>query len=180
MRSKLLVTTFLAVGLAAPAFAAGAPCLEDIQRLCGDVEPGDGQVQACIESKKDQASPACRMNIVKMKAELKRGERACGDDAMRLCGDVEPGQGRVAKCLTENESSLTPACQAWIGETRDKLEDAGDKLRDAVDHAKAVNDACAAEIQLHCADVTPGKGRRLECLKANAASASDACKAALQ
>ncbi len=45
---------------------------------------------------------------------------ACRDDLRALCGDVQPGGGRLARCLVANETKLTPACRAAIEAARPK------------------------------------------------------------
>ena len=42
-----------------------------------------------------------------------------------------------------------------------------------------IADACGTEIKQYCAEVRPGGGRILRCLRDNKAKLSDACKAAL-
>lgn len=167
-------------GTALHASAADSPCLDDAQKLCADVAPGEGRLQSCLDSKKDELSRACRMRIVQTKAELKRGEQACGDDAIRLCGDVEPGQGRVARCLVEHESELTPDCKAWTDQTRAAIDEAGDEIRGGMARLKSIHDACGADVEQFCADVPEGKGRRVKCLEDNASKLSDPCRAAVQ
>ena len=44
---------------------------------------------------------------------------------------------------------------------------------------KAVRDACKADIASMCADITPGEGRLLECLRAHGDQVSEGCKAAM-
>ena len=36
---------------------------------------------------------------------------ACTPDAFRLCQAAIPDQGRVAQCLADNKSQLSPACK---------------------------------------------------------------------
>ncbi len=45
--------------------------------------------------------------------------RPCADDAARLCKDVQPGGGRLAKCLKEHENELSPACKQRIVEVKE-------------------------------------------------------------
>jgi len=36
---------------------------------------------------------------------------ACGGDVRSYCAGVEPGGGRIARCLGANAASLSPACK---------------------------------------------------------------------
>ena len=36
---------------------------------------------------------------------------ACGGDARSVCGGVQPGGGRIVRCLAQNGGSLSPACK---------------------------------------------------------------------
>jgi len=34
--------------------------------------------------------------------------KPCAGDVSKFCGDVKPGEGRIAKCLKENKDKLSP------------------------------------------------------------------------
>jgi TolB-like protein len=89
-------------------------------------------------------------------------ERACRSDVKSLCGNVEPGGGRIVACLNRNEAKLSPACR----EARERQR--------AV--AQERNRACRPDVQRLCRDVQPGGGRILACLKQHTADLSDECK----
>jgi hypothetical protein len=36
---------------------------------------------------------------------------ACGGDVRSICGGVQPGGGRIVRCLADNAGSLSPACR---------------------------------------------------------------------
>ncbi len=38
----------------------------------------------------------------------------CEDDMLEHCGEVEIGEGRVAKCLLKHEAGLTESCRQAI------------------------------------------------------------------
>ena len=40
---------------------------------------------------------------------------ACGEDAQKLCADVQPGGGRVVACLKEHKDSLSDRCKQAAG-----------------------------------------------------------------
>jgi hypothetical protein len=39
---------------------------------------------------------------------------ACNDDIQNFCPDVQPGGGRIVRCLVFNIRSLTPACRSGM------------------------------------------------------------------
>jgi len=44
----------------------------------------------------------------------------CRPDVEKLCQDVQPGRGRVASCLTQNESQVSAACKEAIAKRHDR------------------------------------------------------------
>jgi len=45
-------------------------------------------------------------------ARANEGEGPCKADAEKLCAGIEPGEGRIVKCLKEHEAQVSPACKA--------------------------------------------------------------------
>jgi hypothetical protein len=77
------------------------------------------------------------------------------------CKGIEPGQGRVAKCLAEHEDALSAACRQRISEAKE---------------AFAEKHPCHADAKKLCQDVKPGEGRVATCLKQHEGEVSSACK----
>jgi hypothetical protein len=88
--------------------------------------------------------------------------KPCADDAAKLCKGIAPGDARVAKCMKEHESELSPACKANIAKAKEEL--------------KEFSDACKEDVQKSCKGIKVGGGRILRCLKEHEATLSPACK----
>ncbi len=73
---------------------------------------------------------------------------ACRADYHRICPDVIPGGGRIARCLAAHEEALSPPCLT------------------AVKFAKAVK-ACTPDYYRFCDGIQPGDGRVAHCLADN-------------
>ena len=95
-------------------------------------------------------------------AAAEQSARPCRDDAARLCKDVQPGEGRVARCLKEHANELSPACKENIGKMKEKV--------------KEVKEACEQDAKKLCEDTKPGGGRIMQCLKQHESELSPACK----
>jgi Golgi apparatus protein 1 len=89
---------------------------------------------------------------------------ACKEDARKLCGGVEPGEGRIRECMKAHEADLSDACKAAVAQAKAKWE--------------PVKEACRADQEKLCPGLTAGKGL-FQCMKAREADVSAACKAAV-
>lgn len=86
---------------------------------------------------------------------------ACRADYHRLCPDVIPGRGRVARCLADQEEDISPTCLT------------------AVKFARAVK-ACTPDYFRFCDGVEPGRGRVARCLADHSDLLSRACYRVVQ
>jgi hypothetical protein len=78
-------------------------------------------------------------------------QKPCADEIAKYCNDVQPGEGGILKCLKAHEPELSGFCR--------------DKLNSALKRKEEAKQACAKDIEKYCADITPGGGRLINCLK---------------
>ena len=99
-------------------------------------------------------------------AEEHMGRDACRADVEKLCKGIEPGEGRLAKCMKEKEAQVSAGCKEHMAKMHEEREK---KMR-------AFNEACKGDVEKFCKDVKPGDGRMVGCLRSNQASLSGSCK----
>jgi hypothetical protein len=111
-----IVTALLWTVPAVTAWAAATerqgPCAADVEKYCKDIPPGQGRLMNCLKEHEKDLSPACKEKELTMAHKVERFRKACEGDVQRLCKDVQPGEGRVIKCLKEHEKELSPDCSA--------------------------------------------------------------------
>lgn len=96
-------------------------------------------------------------------------EDVCKADAEKFCKGIEPGEGRILKCLNQHEAELSPACRETVSAWIQKLSERGEP----------VQPACKKDAARFCQGVTPGQGRIARCLKEHEAELSPECKEAV-
>ena len=96
-------------------------------------------------------------------AQGKKGDGPCAADAKKFCGGVQPGGGRIAKCMKEHQAELSPACQAEIKKAEQRIEE--------------FREECKADAEKFCKGIRPGQGRILACLKSHESELAPACAA---
>ncbi len=92
-----------------------------------------------------------------------RREGPCAADVKKFCGDVQPGQGAIAKCMKAHEAQLSPACQEGMKARAEKAE--------------RVREDCKPDVEKFCKGIEPGGGRIRSCLSARQAELNPACAA---
>ena len=96
---------------------------------------------------------------------IAKNARSCDGDVAKLCKDVQPGEGRVVKCLQAHAQEVSPAC-------RQEMAGMESKVREFME-------SCKTEVQKYCQDVKPGEGRIIQCLKGHESQLSAQCKSSL-
>jgi hypothetical protein len=89
-------------------------------------------------------------------------QKPCADELEKFCKDVRPGEGRILKCLQDHDSELSPVCR--------------DKVKEVLKRVEEAKQACAPDIEKFCANVKPGGGRLLHCLKPHLNELTPACR----
>lgn len=87
-------------------------------------------------------------------------EGPCEQDRKAHCSGVEVGDGKMAKCMKDNESKLSTDCKAFISEAKEQRSE--------------VKEACHADAEKLCS----GKKKRelMKCLRAKKDQVSESCK----
>ncbi len=105
---KLILAVFLAMGTG---ISWANPCDADVEKYCGDIQPGMGALGNCMQSQSQNFTAQCREWIQKTDAALRRLAADCSYDAREFCRDVKPGFGRLRNCLNANADKISPSCR---------------------------------------------------------------------
>jgi hypothetical protein len=109
------------------------PCEEEIKRLCPDIKPGEGRIAECVRQHEKEFSPQCQKKHAEMekhKQAVEHAKKACHDDVQKFCKDVDPGEGRMVRCLEEHEKNLTEGCRATLERKESKRDERRRKRHD--------------------------------------------------
>ena len=99
-------------------------CDEDISQHCPGLGKKSDKIFLCLAAYEEELTPQCKRGVLEARLAIETGRaaiaysiRACEADADTFCLDVQPGQGRMLKCLKANEASISPACTTALKKT---------------------------------------------------------------
>jgi hypothetical protein len=107
----IVVTTIFAQ---APKPKSSGPCAADIAKLCKDVDPRKGGIARCLKQHEKDLSPECRASTAEARQQTRGLASACRGDAEKFCKNVQPGGGRIEKCLRSHKEELSPDCRTQL------------------------------------------------------------------
>lgn len=87
-------------------------CMEDIEKFCKGIIPGNGRIAGCLKEHASELSLGCKANRTELKKKVTEMRQNCKDDVDKFCKDINPGGGRIINCLKTHEAELNPACKA--------------------------------------------------------------------
>jgi hypothetical protein len=98
-------------------------CRSELANFCAGVVPGQGRVLACLYAHGDKISGRCEYALYNVAAQLERAIAAmtyvaseCRAELEAHCAEVDVGEGRVAQCLKDHASDLSPRCDQALTE----------------------------------------------------------------
>jgi hypothetical protein len=89
-------------------------CADDIEKFCKGIKPGGGRLLNCLKAHETELSAPCCEKMSELQGIIKECDEACSGDIAKYCKDVQPGGGRIMKCLKEHEKELSPSCSAKL------------------------------------------------------------------
>ena len=99
-------------------------CDADAAILCPGLPLNSRNSFMCLMAYEDNLSLSCELGIAEAAMTLEQGLMAidysiksCEADADKFCLDVQPGEGRIVKCLKQNEANLANQCVTALKET---------------------------------------------------------------
>jgi hypothetical protein len=104
----------------AAAQAHKGACKADAQKLCSDVQPGEGKLLECLKTHQAELSPQCATNIKSAQQAVKQVSDACEPDIEKYCFDTTMGKGGVAACLKQHKADLSAGCKDAVAKAKTK------------------------------------------------------------
>ncbi len=99
-------------------------CSEDVKQHCPGLGKNSGKIFMCLSAYEAQLTPQCKQGVLEARLAINTGIAAveysisaCETDADKHCLDVQPGQGRLLKCLKANESRVSQQCITALKDT---------------------------------------------------------------
>jgi len=125
---------------------------------------GDGRLWPCLLRNQFQLSTACQRNMQKVQRRAAELNADCAGDVFRLCPATRSGEGRLLDCLSVHlgRRELSTNCEEAVATALEKLQEFAN--------------GCSDDAARLCADVQPGKGRLLVCLRSQSQSLSSRCR----
>lgn len=97
---------------------------------------------------------------------IERVEEACGPDIERYCGDISPGEGRIAACVRAYSDRLSRRCRFTLWRVS----------RNVRESVQQIADECLGNIQQQCGN----SGNIGDCAVQKSAALSPACQNVVQ
>jgi Cysteine rich repeat len=89
-------------------------CADDIEKYCKEIKPGGGRLLKCLKAHETELSASCCAKIGELQGIITECEQACSGDIARFCKEIQPGGGRILKCLKGHDKELSPPCSAKL------------------------------------------------------------------
>lgn len=101
--------------IAGTTVSAKGECKADREKHCANVIKGNHKgMWQCMKEHEAELSEGCKNHIAQVREKSRDTKKACKADYKKLCKQVKAGEGRIIKCLKENEAQLSEECKSAL------------------------------------------------------------------
>ena len=135
MKTKTIAifALFMLLGISGSVFAQDpiatveSGCAAEIETYCSQVTLGEGRMLACFYAHEDKLSGQCQYALYTASAELEHAVSAlnyvagqCQADIVKLCANVQAGEGRILECLDSQKETVSAQCKQAVADVFEK------------------------------------------------------------
>jgi hypothetical protein len=135
MKTKTIAifALFMLLGISGSVFAQNpvatieTGCAAEIENYCSQVTVGEGRLLACFYAHEDRLSGQCQYALYTASAELEHAVSAlnyvagqCQADIVKLCANVQAGEGRILECLDSQKETVSAQCKQAVADVFEK------------------------------------------------------------
>ena len=99
-------------------------CSADVKQFCPGLGKNSKKVFMCLGAYEAHLTPRCKQGILEASLAIKTSAAAieysisaCETDADKHCLEVQPGEGRLLRCLKANQADVSNQCVTALKET---------------------------------------------------------------
>ena len=112
---KQFLSFVLVATVSVTTISAKGECRADREKFCGNVIKGNHKgMWQCMKEHESELSEGCKNHITLVREKSREIKKACKADYKKLCKQVKAGEGRIIRCLKENEAQLNEGCKAAL------------------------------------------------------------------
>lgn len=135
MKTKMIAifALFMLLGISGSVFAQDpvatieTGCVAEIENYCSQVTIGEGRLLACFYAHEDKLSGQCQYALYTASAELEHAVSSlnyvagqCQADIVKLCANVQAGEGRILECLDSQKETVSAQCKQAVADVFEK------------------------------------------------------------
>ena len=135
MKTKMIAifALFMLLGISGSVFAQDpvatieTGCVAEIENYCSQVTIGEGRLLACFYAHEDKLSGQCQYALYTASAELEHAVSSlnyvagqCQADIVKLCANVQAGEGRILECLDSQKETVSAPCKQAVADVFEK------------------------------------------------------------
>ena len=135
MKTKTIAifALFMLLGISGSVFAQDpvatieTGCVAEIENYCSQVTVGEGRLLACFYAHEDKLSGQCQYALYTASAELEHAVSSlnyvagqCQADIVKLCANVQAGEGRILECLDSQKETVSAQCKQAVADVFEK------------------------------------------------------------
>ena len=132
-KTVTIFALFMLLGISGSVFAQNpvatieTGCAAEIENYCSQVTVGEGRLLACFYAHEDKLSGQCQYALYTASAELEHAVSAlnyvagqCQADIVKLCANVQAGEGRILECLDSQKETVSAPCKQAVADVFEK------------------------------------------------------------